>query len=367
MSNNFCIMRFEKIKTWNDVQARARHNNRTIPLENTNVNTELAKQNIRGGNIYDPAMIRQHYSNVVKNLKKKPRPDAVKAIEIVATFSNTAKNCLTPDQQKDYFQDALTALDDKFGADNRMGFWIHYDEATPHLHAFYIPVHDGKLNCKHYLGGDISAFQTEFYEKTGAKYGLDRGVRREESLKHKTLKDFRDALLKKGVEMDDIEQARAGLLAAVDEIENARAGLLAMGAANEMENERLAQEKRNLEADRKKIEAQAKRNHDETLNLQRIRKFLDDNASAKVEAYKRIQEKWLKDADAKIQRLNELARVSEEIKTYLDMENGIETIQSTDWVAEMEKHEMKPTGYIKTALEAPQEGAQAPGQGGYSR
>ena len=102
MSNNFCIMRFEKIKTWNDVQARARHNNRTIPLENTNVNPELAKQNIRGGNIYDPAMIRQHYSNVVKNLKKKPRPDAVKAIEIVATFSNTAKDCLTPDQQKDY-------------------------------------------------------------------------------------------------------------------------------------------------------------------------------------------------------------------------------------------------------------------------
>ena len=48
MSNNFCIMRFEKIKTWNDVQARARHNNRTIPLENTNVNPELAKQNIRG-------------------------------------------------------------------------------------------------------------------------------------------------------------------------------------------------------------------------------------------------------------------------------------------------------------------------------
>ena len=39
--------------------------------------------------------IRQHYSNVVKNLKKKPRPDAVKAIEIVATFSNTAKDCLT--------------------------------------------------------------------------------------------------------------------------------------------------------------------------------------------------------------------------------------------------------------------------------
>ena len=78
-----------------------------------------------------------------------------------------------------------------------MGFWIHYDETTPHLHVFYIPVHEGKLNCKHYLGGDISAFQTEFYEKTGAKYGLDRGVRREESLKHKTLKNFRDALLRK--------------------------------------------------------------------------------------------------------------------------------------------------------------------------
>ena len=123
--------------------------------------------------------------------------------------------------------------------------------------------------------------------------------------------------------------------------------------------------KRNLEADRKKIEAQAKRNNDETLNLQRIRKFVDDNAYAKVEAYKRIQEKWIKNAEAKIQRINDLARGAEEIKTYLDMENGIETIQPTDWVAEMEKHEMKPTGYIKTALEAPQGRAQAPGQGLY--
>ena len=66
MSNNFCIMRFEKLKTWNDVQARARHNNRTIPLENTNVNPELAKQNIRGGNIYDPARL----DNIILMLSK---------------------------------------------------------------------------------------------------------------------------------------------------------------------------------------------------------------------------------------------------------------------------------------------------------
>ena len=349
MSNNFCIMRFEKIKTWNDVQARARHNNRTIPLENTNVNPELAKQNIRGGNIYDPAMIRQHYSNVVKNLKKKPRPDAVKAIEIVATFSNTAKDCLTPDQQKDYFQDALTALDDKFGADNRMGFWIHYDETTPHLHAFYIPVHEGKLNCKHYLGGDISAFQTEFYEKTGAKYGLDRGVRREESLKHKTLKDFRDALLRKGVEMGDVEEARAQLLAVAEEMDK--------------QNQRLAQQQ-------KEINAQTKKNEDDLINLRRIRDYLDNQARLRIKALTDAENKAIKAHQAKIDRINELYQKSEEMQTYLDMEgfNGLDDqITPTDWVAVMEQAGTVPTGYIKTALKAPQEGAQAPGQGGYER
>ena len=149
---------------------------------------------------------------------------------------------------------------------------IHYDEATPHLHAFYIPVHDGKLNCKHYLGGDISEFQTEFYEKTGAKYGLDRGSdarmrantrlwRILERLCWKRRRNGRHwASLGRafGRRWRDWERS---------------CGPLAMGAANEMENERLAQEKRNLEADRKKIEAQAKRNNDETLNLQRIRKL----------------------------------------------------------------------------------------------
>ena len=349
MSNNFCIMRFEKLKTWNDVQARARHNNRTIPLENTNVNPELAKQNIRGGNIYDPATIRQHYSNVVKNLKKKPRPDAVKAIEIVATFSNTAKDCLTPDQQKDYFQDALKALDDKFGADNRMGFWIHYDETTPHLHAFYIPVHEGKLNCKHYLGGDISAFQTEFYEKTGAKYGLDRGVRREEALKHKTLKDFRDALLRKGVEMADVEEARAQLLAVAEEMDK--------------QNQRLAQQQ-------KEVNAQTKKNQDELINLRRIRDFLDNQAKLRIKALAEAENKSIKAHQAKIDRINELYHKSEKMQTYLDMEGFNELddqITPTDWVTVMEQAGTAPTGYIKTALKAPQEGAQAPGQGGYER
>ena len=154
-------------------------------------------------------------------------------------------------------------------------------------------------------------------------------------------------------------------MAAVDEIENARAGLWPWGRKRNGERALSARKKESGSRQKENRSPSKKRNNDETLNLQRIRKFVDDNAYAKVEAYKRIQEKWIKNAEAKIQRINDLARGAEEIKTYLDMENGIETIQPTDWVAEMEKHEMKPTGYIKTALEAPQEGRKPLAKGLY--
>ena len=129
------------------------------------------------------------------------------------------------------------------------------------------------MNCKHYLGGDISAFQTEFYEKTGAKYGLDRGVRREEALKHKTLKDFRDALLRKGVEMADVEEARAQLLAVAEEMDK--------------QNQRLAQQQ-------KEVNAQTKKNQDELINLRRIRDFLDNQAKLRIKVLQKLKIRALK-------------------------------------------------------------------------
>ena len=356
MSNNYCIMRFEKLKTWNQLQAIARHNNRTIPTENSDINPQLSHLNKRGGNVFSPDAIRSHYKAVVEKLSRKPRPDAVKAIHCVATFSKEAVSRLNQQEQESYFEDCLKAFDEKFGKANRIGYWIHYDESTPHLHAAYIPVDPhGVLNCKHYLGGDISEFQTAFHQAAGLKYGLERGVKRKDARKHQSLKAYRETLLRKDIEMNDIEDARAGLLA--------------LAEVNLTHSERLAQETKELEIQKLEVSKAAKRNADELVNLQRVREFLENNQRLKLAAINKASEKYVETLKLKTAEIDKVLELYKEFKTVLELNNieiSNKKISKPDYDALIQKTGTRPTGYIKTALEAPQEGAQAPGQGGYT-
>jgi hypothetical protein len=343
-------MRFEKVKTWNALQAIARHNNRTIPTENSDINPELSHLNKRGGNVFSPGAIRSHYTAVVEKLTRKPRPDAVKAIHCVATFSKEAVNRLNQKEQESYFEDCLKAFDEKFGKANRIGYWIHYDETTPHLHCAYIPVDPhGVLNCKHYLGGDISEFQTEFHEAAGRKYGLDRGIKRKDARKHQTLKAYRDKLLRKDLEMNDIEDARAGLLA--------------MAEVNLMHSERLAHESKDLERQKIEVAKNTKKNAEELVNLQKIREFLENNQRLKLAAIAKSNEKYESELKSKIEEIDRAVRLYKEFKTMLEL-NAVDLtnkkIQKPDYISEMEKAGKKPTGYIKTALEGPLKGPYGP-------
>lgn len=45
------------------------------------------------------------------------------------------------------------AIEDEFGADNIVGIDLHTDESTPHVHVIVTPIHEGKLQAKHWLDG----------------------------------------------------------------------------------------------------------------------------------------------------------------------------------------------------------------------
>ena len=106
-------------------------------------------------------------------------------------------------------------------------------------------------------------------------------------------------------------------------------------------------------------------------NIEKIKKLIQELVlEPRIKALAEAENKSIKAHQAKIDRINELYHKSEKMQTYLDMEGFNELddqITPTDWVAVMEHAGTAPTGYIKTALKAPQEGAQAPGQGGYER
>ena len=250
--DNYCIIRLEKIKSWRELQARSRHNNRTSkerPTDDFDETKTCFNEKLNEQNISNPAAIKKAYERVMNNLSRKPRPDAVKAVEIVVTFSNPVQDRLTPEQQKSYFEESVKHLKDKFGEDNFFGGWIHHDEKTKHAHLYFIPVDKNRvLNFKSFMHGKnaFSDFQTDFHKEVGSKFGLDRGIIREEKKKHQSVKAYKRALLDKEVEVKDVK---------LSELDDARAGLEALRLANAMQDERLQAREAALEARAEELEA----------------------------------------------------------------------------------------------------------------
>ena len=93
---------------------------------------------------------------------------------------------------KGYFDAAEKWLKEKHGAANVVAITRQFDETTPHICAYVVPIDPkGKLNASHFLDGreKLAELQTDFAEKCGKPFGLERGI--EGSLaKHQTVKQY---------------------------------------------------------------------------------------------------------------------------------------------------------------------------------
>lgn len=95
------------------------------------------------------------------------RKDAVLAVEIVVQVGNQTdwrepptaehpegkpKPGLKPLMKKMALAAKAAAIKE-FGADNVVSVDLHLDESTPHVHIVATPIHDGRLQAKHWLNG----------------------------------------------------------------------------------------------------------------------------------------------------------------------------------------------------------------------
>ena len=57
--------------------------------------------------------------------------------------------------------------------------------------AYVVPIREGRLNAKHWLGGKakLSAIQSDFAETVGARFGLARGIEGGKA-RHQTVRQF---------------------------------------------------------------------------------------------------------------------------------------------------------------------------------
>jgi hypothetical protein len=180
---NYLIMRVSKIKSRHAVTQSMKHNFREQETPNADEskigdNKHLTAKSTAEG--------MQRYKDL---LPEKVRKNAVHALHYVVTTSPTASK----EDNQIALDEAVAWVTEKHGAENILFASIHRDETTPHLHVVAMPMRDGKLNAKHFVGGSkhrLSELQDEIYDRVKPQTALERGIRGSKAT-HKTIAEWR--------------------------------------------------------------------------------------------------------------------------------------------------------------------------------
>jgi hypothetical protein len=179
----YAILRTAKLTHFSNIAASASHNFR----ERTTNNADPLKtaQNVTLG-----AQTSEDVLTAVKARLEKVgtvRKNAVLAVEYFVGASPEWFHGRSEHEREAYFDKAQQWLIDRHGKDNVIAVTRQYDETTPHICAYVVPVNPkGKLSASHFLDGrqKLSDMQTEFAQVVGKPFDLERGM--EGSVAHHT-------------------------------------------------------------------------------------------------------------------------------------------------------------------------------------
>lgn len=170
----YAILRIQKLKSAVAIRNSLKHAFRE--QETPNADSERTPNNTHIGAESSQEAIEKFNAGLPLTVRK----NAVLALEYLITASpEDMANKSRADQDK-YFADSLAYLHKTYGKENVFYAGVHRDETTPHMYAYVLPKHEGKLNARHFIGGHkdrMSQIQTEFAETIGQKHGLERGVK----------------------------------------------------------------------------------------------------------------------------------------------------------------------------------------------
>ncbi|BAZ33719.1 plasmid recombination enzyme (plasmid) [Cylindrospermum sp. NIES-4074] len=258
---SYAIARLKKLKRGN-ISGSASHTARERETPNANP----TQKNIRFIGNLDPderledlvlAKIGEHEQ------KRKIRTDAVYCVELLLSASPSyfRPDCPTqagyyePQKLDNWLEVTHQWLADEYG-DRIVRAELHLDEATPHIHAYFVPLDDnGQLRCNHFFDGrqKIHEFQDSYYH-TMRLIGLERGIKGSKA-KHQDIKDFY-RIVEEGrdLEVDDlnVEQLKAKA-ADRDRATQRKQEMEATAKALALENEQLKRRIEQLEQDNQQL------------------------------------------------------------------------------------------------------------------
>ena len=258
---SYAIARLKKLKRGN-ISGSASHTAR----ERETLNADPTQKNIRFIGSLAPE---ERLEDLVlakigdSEQKRKIRTDAVYCVELLLSASPSyfRPDCPTqagyyePQKLDNWVEATHQWLADGYG--NRIvRAELHLDEATPHIHAYFVPLDDqGQLRCNHFFDGrqKIQQFQDSYYN-TMRLIGLKRGIKGSRA-KHQDIKDFY-RIVEEGrdLEVDELSAAQLKAKAADRDRANQRKQEMeATAKALSLENEQLRRQIAQLEQDNQSI------------------------------------------------------------------------------------------------------------------
>jgi hypothetical protein len=199
------ILRVEKLKSFGNVGGSEKH---TARLQDT-PNADNTKKNLRLIGEEDNSSLEDLVkTKIASTTKHKPRKDAVLCSEIFLSASPEYFRPHDPSLAGEWEQDRMVQfagasrqwLINNYG-DKCVRAELHLDEATPHIHAYIVPINDKtkQLSHKEMFGGDgrvgsikLSKLQ-DSYAAALAPLGIERGVKGSKAT-HTKVKEYYQAV-----------------------------------------------------------------------------------------------------------------------------------------------------------------------------
>lgn len=115
------------------------------------------------------------------------RKDQVTLIDWVITLPRELCD-IDYDQQLSFFVSCANFVAKRYGEENLVGAYCHFDETTPHIHLPFMPIKDGKFQAKNIVNrADLNSFHTDLIKYLEADIDLDVDIKPEYILNGATI------------------------------------------------------------------------------------------------------------------------------------------------------------------------------------
>lgn len=176
----YAILRLSKLASSGAATTATQHNYRT--QDTPNADPQLAETNVE----YLNHARRNYWQLAGERIEElhlpRLRTDAVRAVELVLTaspdaFPRGADHRAADVRDSPWLRDNFDFVRQRFGEQNVLGFTLHQDEITPHIHCVVAPVTaDGRLSCRDVFSpASLRQLQTDYAEAM-KPHGLTRGI-----------------------------------------------------------------------------------------------------------------------------------------------------------------------------------------------